>query len=92
MDAIKDKLAELNGTTDERRREVIAKTIGEEIGTSEELCIIRKTLKFVLEVIKELHDGEIDTSRFDEYCAAVEAIIAEKNEIYGKEKKNEEDF
>ena len=92
METIKDKLAELNGTTDERRREVIAKTVGEEIGTAEELCIIRKTLKFVLEVIKTLHDGEIDTSHFDEYCAAVEAIIAEKNEIYGKEKKNEEDF
>ena len=85
MDFVKDLLAELNGTTDERRCEVISETVGREIGASKELSILRKTVFFILEIIKELHDGELNTEKFDEYYAAVEEIIAAANEKYGKE-------
>ena len=89
---VKDILANLNGTTDERRREAINEAISVEIGTSEELCVHRLMIKEIVSIIKTLHSGEIDTSRFDALDAAIEAIIAEKNKIYGKEKDDEEDL
>ena len=52
-------------------------TIREPISENKESALFRKTLKYVLDLIRELHSGEIDTAEFDKHYEAIESIIAE---------------
>ena len=52
---------------------VIRKPISE----NKESALFRKTLKYILDIIRELHDGEIDTEEFMKHYNDIESIIAE---------------
>ena len=81
-DKVKDLLAEANGTQEERSDEVARERISRAMHVAEELAVIRKTVKYILEIIAELHDGEIDTKRFDDYNERIEKIVAQAKKEY----------
>lgn len=59
--------------------------IRESISENKESALFRKTLKYVLDLIRELHDGEMDTADFMKHYNAVESIISEvDNELKGE--------
>ena len=67
--------------------EVYEKTIDDRIrktgiSLSEELAVLRKTVKYILEIIGQLHEGELDIERFTKHSDAIERIIKEVDEIF----------
>jgi hypothetical protein len=52
------------------------------ISLNEELAILRKTVKYILEIIRELHEGELDIVKFMEHSNAIEAIIARVDKVF----------
>lgn len=62
----------------------ITKQIREAEGISldEELGVLRKTVKYILEIIGQLHEGELDIERFTKHSDAIEHIIKEVDEIF----------
>jgi hypothetical protein len=52
------------------------------ISLNDELAILRKTVKYILEVIRELHEGELDIVKFMEHSNAIEAIIARVDKVF----------
>lgn len=55
------------------------------ISLNEELAILRKTLKYVLDIIRELHEGELDIAKFMKHCNAIESIVRNVDEAFGEE-------
>lgn len=54
----------------------IEKQIREDgISLNEELAILRKTVKYILEIIGQLHEGELDIERFMAHSNAIESIV-----------------
>lgn len=60
----------------------IEKLIRQRCSLNEELAIHRKTLKYILEIIRELHEGELDIVKFMEHSNAIEAIIARVDKVF----------
>lgn len=56
----------------------------EGISLNEELAILRKTLKYVLEIIRDLHEGELDIERFMAHSNAIESIVKNVDEVFGE--------
>lgn len=72
------------------REKKIVKEIRDElkISENEESALFRKTLKYILDIIRELHDGEIDTEKFMKHYNDIESIIAKVDaELEGTEEK-----
>ena len=60
--------------------------IREPISENSENALFRKTLKYILDIIRELHEGELNTEAFDKHYAAIESIIAEVDAELSAEK------
>lgn len=52
------------------------------ISLNEELAILRKTVKYILEIIRELHEGELDIVKFMEHSNAIERIVKEVDDLF----------
>lgn len=70
-------------------KEVYEKAIEDQIredgiSLNEELAILRKTLKYVLEIIGQLHEGELDIERFMAHSNAIESIVKNVDEVFGE--------
>lgn len=52
------------------------------ISLNDELAILRKTVKYILEIIRELHEGELDIVKFIEHSNAIERIVKEVDELF----------
>ena len=79
----KDRLAELNGVTAERRADKIKERVKKQYRVEDELAITRKMLKRVFDLVVELHGEEISDkviAEFKQYFADVERI---KEEVDG---------
>lgn len=74
------------GSNPRAYQEVYEKSIEELIrqncSLNEELATYRKTIKYILEIIKELHEGDLDIERFMQHSNAIERIIKEVDEIF----------
>ena len=64
---------------------VIEERIRQDCSLNAELAILRKTLKYILDIIRELHDGELNIEKFMEHSNAIESIIAKVDEEFGEE-------
>lgn len=49
--------------------------IRKECTLNEELAIYRKTIKYILQIIRQLHEGELDIERFVAHSNAIESIV-----------------
>ena len=52
------------------------------ISLNEELAILRKTVKYILEIIRELHEGDLDIEKFMEHSNAIERIVREVDDLF----------
>jgi hypothetical protein len=52
------------------------------ISLNEELAILRKTVKYILEIIRELHEGELDIVKFTKHSNAIERIVKEVDDLF----------
>lgn len=49
---------------------------------NEELAIYRKTIKYILQIIRQLHEGELDIVKFMEHSNAIERIVKEVDDLF----------
>lgn len=63
----------------------IEELIRQRISLNGELAILRKTLKYILDIIRELHDGELNIEEFMKHSNDIESIIAEVDKEFGEE-------
>lgn len=61
---------------------IIEGMIRKECTLNEELAILRKTVKYILEIIRELHEGELDIVKFMEHSNAIERIVKEVDDLF----------
>ena len=58
------------------RDKAIERDIRKRVSSDEEFAILRKTVKYILQIIGQLHDGELNVEEFMEHTAAIESIIS----------------
>lgn len=58
------------------RDKAIEKDIRKTVSASEEFAILRKTVKYILHIIRELHEGDLDITEFTKHTEAIETIIS----------------
>ena len=76
----KDKLAELNGLTKERRTDKIRQGVKKKYRLEDEIAILRKMNKRLFDLVVELHGRDISDeviTEFKEYFNAIERIKEE---------------
>ena len=79
-EAMKYKLAKINGLEQERFEDMVKEDVRKEMSADEELAILRKAVAYLFDLISNLHEGEIDNSEFEKYNALVEGI-KKKHEV-----------
>lgn len=75
----KNKLAELNGYSEDRYTDKVKEEVKKEQSLEDEVAILRKAVAHLY----ELHEGETPIEEFAEYNSRVEAIKAEAKDALG---------
>ena len=58
------------------RDKAIERDIRKKVTADEEFAILRKTVKYILQIIRELHEGDLNTEEFMAHTEEIENIIS----------------
>ena len=85
-ESMKNEMAKANGLTNERYVELVRKSVDGEFQLPDEVAILRKICSRLLDIVVELHSGELSDEVIEEflsYNSRIEAIKKARKEELG---------
>lgn len=80
-EAMKNKLAKVNGLEQERFEDMVKEDVRKEMSVDEEFAVHRKAVAKLFDIVAKLHP-DVDNTEFEEYNTLVERIKeARRNDL-----------